>query len=925
MRLPASALTSTYPPLPFPYLPLPLYHHARTQPPTFTPQFHHRRHFALTLDAHSLRALASAEARVELWHHAPRSQAVAVAMASGRPAAAAGAAGAQSVFLGFAACPLAPLLTRPRGVDGAWLALRSGRGRPVGAVQVSLRLTSIGGRPWGGGDGDTAAAPADAPSALEAYPEWLPALPGDLLPLAALAASPAAYGPGAAGPAPPLPPQLALLDGRLARCSVFVDQVALPAGDDAFSSLEAARGSFYSAAYRLPGSASDRATPAAPPAPLAPETGRFVGALAARGGGGGGGGRAGGGAGGGAGGAGAGAAAWGVQLQFCGVHWVVADADLARAVLRRPLAITVTRQQAVVSAGGGGRGGGGGHGAGAGASVVEVPLGTAEVDLSPLLTARPGKQLSTRWLSGTFALVHPLARDLGGCRVGVKVLLELEPGEAAPEGLALGSPALWDTTADARPAGQLEEGGEEDEMAAATAEEDDEQGCPSDEHQDEPVAAGGPSALPSPQAVAAPSAQASYGWQPRRPPPLPALAAERSSGAASGPGSGAWPSPEPAWRPASARAALLSSPVLAPAPASGRRLHAEVAHAAAPPSSAGGSARTSPLPAAAAALAAATSTTSSLGSVRVCVERALNLELPEVPRGFASACYVRYEWPLCGGGDDGGAGADDVAVCCSPLVLAGPGPLGEACSAQWLSHRLLPLPPGVLDAGGGERMLVLQVWHRALDPDEAAALPPLHLSAEAAPAAGDALVGCAAVDLSALRALGGAPLDGWYRVVDGGRGARGQVKAEVAVVRRGGGGGGVAGGAGGHGGGLPTAADGGDQAGIGSWSAELSSVAAAAGAAAAAAVDGARAVISGDRPPASAAAGAAVAPTSESLMSVLRTNLEVRVQPPCLSAPPRASPQARARRLQWRLFCSREDAGRLIYRDLPLISTIYSL
>lgn len=54
-----------------------------------------------------------------LLHHVPRSQAVAAALAGGRPGAGVGGlAEQQSVHLGMASCPLAPLLTRPQ-VGGA--------------------------------------------------------------------------------------------------------------------------------------------------------------------------------------------------------------------------------------------------------------------------------------------------------------------------------------------------------------------------------------------------------------------------------------------------------------------------------------------------------------------------------------------------------------------------------------------------------------------------------------------------------------------------------------------------------------------------------------------------------------------------------------------------------------------------------------
>jgi hypothetical protein len=183
---------------------------------------------------------------------------------------------------------------------------------------------------------------------------------------------------------------------------------------------------------------------------------------------------------------------------------------------------------------------------------------------------------------------------------------------------------------------------------------------------------------------------------------------------------------------------------------------------------------------------------------------------PPPPPGCVSAVYLRYEWHGL------------PAAVCTPLVLAPQGPLGGAASAAFLAHRLLPPPPGgVLGGGGGEEppeLLLqvrgaarglphnirgtmtrtsprarlhpftyaspcpshLQLWHRALDAAAAVRLPPLHLAAEAQPLVRDALVGCAAVDLAALRALGA--LDGWYHIADGARARRGQVKVEVRAA-----------------------------------------------------------------------------------------------------------------------------------------------
>lgn len=54
-----------------------------------------------------------------VWHHCPRSQAVAAAMSSGRPSSTTGMASAQRVLLGSADVPLQGLLTCPQ----VWLQL----------------------------------------------------------------------------------------------------------------------------------------------------------------------------------------------------------------------------------------------------------------------------------------------------------------------------------------------------------------------------------------------------------------------------------------------------------------------------------------------------------------------------------------------------------------------------------------------------------------------------------------------------------------------------------------------------------------------------------------------------------------------------------------------------------------------------------
>ncbi|KAF6256831.1 hypothetical protein COO60DRAFT_1627040 [Scenedesmus sp. NREL 46B-D3] len=116
---------------------------ARAQ--TFCPQFHHRQVVPLTLAGPTLAALASADCAVELWHHCPRSQAVAAALSRGQSSSYA-MAGQQQVLLGSGGCSLQALLTRPHGIR-SWVVLKSQLGQAVGAVQVALQFTHIGGTP----------------------------------------------------------------------------------------------------------------------------------------------------------------------------------------------------------------------------------------------------------------------------------------------------------------------------------------------------------------------------------------------------------------------------------------------------------------------------------------------------------------------------------------------------------------------------------------------------------------------------------------------------------------------------------------------------------------------------------------------------------------------------------------------------------
>ena len=83
------------------------------QAQTFCPQFHYQQVLPLSLDAATLSALAATEARIELWHHCPRSQAVAAALSRGLSSSFA-MSGQQQVFLGSGSLPLQGLLTHPQ-------------------------------------------------------------------------------------------------------------------------------------------------------------------------------------------------------------------------------------------------------------------------------------------------------------------------------------------------------------------------------------------------------------------------------------------------------------------------------------------------------------------------------------------------------------------------------------------------------------------------------------------------------------------------------------------------------------------------------------------------------------------------------------------------------------------------------------------
>lgn len=87
-----------------------MYYYPILQAQTFCPQFHYQQVLPLSLTPATLSALATSDASVELWHHCPRSQAVAAALSRGLSSSYATLNGQQQVFLGSGSLPLQGLL-----------------------------------------------------------------------------------------------------------------------------------------------------------------------------------------------------------------------------------------------------------------------------------------------------------------------------------------------------------------------------------------------------------------------------------------------------------------------------------------------------------------------------------------------------------------------------------------------------------------------------------------------------------------------------------------------------------------------------------------------------------------------------------------------------------------------------------------------
>ncbi|CAL8461957.1 g1488 [Coccomyxa elongata] len=188
--------------------------------PTFCPEFLTAQETHLSLNNSLIRALATQELRVEVYHTCTRSEAAASKLASGASGAQAGVP--QDTLLGTAAAPLTDLLTKPQGIC-KWLTLRSPQGTAVGAVQIAVRFTHL--------DGAAVETVPSARSPLEQCPVLARALPAEV-PAHALV--------GSSGFA-----------GQPAAATVYIGDAQLAAEPSLPG--RAARSAHFFAVYRLPG------------------------------------------------------------------------------------------------------------------------------------------------------------------------------------------------------------------------------------------------------------------------------------------------------------------------------------------------------------------------------------------------------------------------------------------------------------------------------------------------------------------------------------------------------------------------------------------------------------------------------------------------------------------------------------------------
>ncbi|GAX82212.1 hypothetical protein CEUSTIGMA_g9640.t1 [Chlamydomonas eustigma] len=382
---------------------------------TFCPEFNWQADVALLMDAPVLEAMATRHLCVELWHHTSRSLAVALGepklpkqqqdvheeQHEGR------SSGVQDILLGCASHALSHLLLKPQGVS-AWLLLKSQRGEPVGAVQLSLCIKSI--------NNQALDQCIDAPPPLSQVPGLINIFPTTAVQYLLAGQAPwiahqlqghpeATLGPARA---PLLPSGF---EGQWSRLTFHVDQLVIPSPGSAAELRP--RAYKYYITYTLPGS-SDEIHTAAQTAKMQQQSSPNASSAAAA--------------------AAAvnvrtslsapGSVSWHVPLQHCGVHWVQAGEALAASLLGMPLRIKAYRAHSRAATQ-----------LGTPAAWLSSSLcGETMVDMSSMVAASGVRkhQPHTRWLSGTYTLIDPTAKMFSNSRVTVRALLELLPTTLPP-------------------------------------------------------------------------------------------------------------------------------------------------------------------------------------------------------------------------------------------------------------------------------------------------------------------------------------------------------------------------------------------------------------------------------------------------------------------------------------------------------------
>lgn len=559
------------------------------------------------------------------------------------------------------------------------------------------------------------------PSPLDMYPSWQEVLyPGE----------------------PLLPPPFISksFTGQLARCTLYLEQIMMQA-PEAKGGPEAPKASQYHLAYRLPGSSSQHVTPSK--GVSRSDLGKYN-------------------------------RSWQVALQYCGVHWVRAGEALLMALKKYPLLVSAFWQ------GPGSTGKGEGSKAQGQSTRASIPLGSSEVDMAPLLIVRTtGKRPASRWLSGTYPLINPMAKDLANMRVRLKVLLELDPPGAPPPCWTPNN--TWDLTDG--PPGLLEM---QNELTERTS--------PERSHLENRVPEGNQE-----------------------------LQGDHSQEAASAPGGVSAPSPIPGHEPLPEAPGAIHEISFPPPPnvkppadtstmSAQEGHHQPTARQVPPPMSNASVTTATPPDSSLSLLTQCTESHPSLESaevpggemtlegvrqmlqelrqdstrmqtqaegehINICIESALNLALDPLPWDQQHVMYALFPW------------APNPYPLTTPLVAAQEGPSG-ALQAKWFHCSTVQYCQRTSgwrqrrDHGavspGQEDLLLVEVWSRVVSEAVALQLPPLYQAGSATYEEGDVLVGRALVDLQPLHVLG--TIEGWYNITNEQHMLVGQVKVLVMPV-----------------------------------------------------------------------------------------------------------------------------------------------